>query len=163
MSREPNQTDEQPVMLALSTFRQSEKAVELALEKSRQENRRLVVVHVADRNLARYLVGQDLAVIDGGVFTGLRQKCEEDLLREHESQGREKAGAIAARARERGIAVSTVVETGRFALVCLEVVAKERPAVIFTTRSKRPAWVKLFFGAPVDKLIAEAGCPVVEA
>jgi nucleotide-binding universal stress UspA family protein len=33
--------------------------------------------------------------------------------------------------------------------------------VIITTRSKRPEWVRRFFGSPVDDLIRKAGCPVV--
>jgi nucleotide-binding universal stress UspA family protein len=144
-------------MLALSTFRQSDKAVALALEKA-QAGKKLVIVHVADVNLARYLIGTDI-----GLYPELKEKCEEELLREHEQKGQEKAEFIARRARAAGLDVATYVRIGRFAPVCLEIVGRERPSLVVTTRSRRPAWVKKFFGSPVDYLVAHAGCPVIEA
>jgi hypothetical protein len=57
--------------------------------------------------------------------------------------------------------VKTHVKVGRFAVMCLEVAQKEKPSMIVTTRSQRPVWVKKFFGAPVDDLIAKARCPVI--
>ena len=62
-----------------------------------------------------------------------------------------------------GLDVSTHVSIGRFAQVCKEVIEKERPSLVITTRSRRPAWTRKFFGSPVDRLIAEAPCPVIEA
>jgi nucleotide-binding universal stress UspA family protein len=148
---------EGPVMLALSTFRRSEAAVELALERAAGPGR-LVVVYVADKNLARYLVGSDI-----GTYPGLKEKCEEELLEEHERAGRQHVEEIALRARERGIQVTTHVERGRFAVVCLAIAGRQRPSLVVTTRSKRPAWVKRFFGSPVDYLTKHIGCPVEEA
>ena len=146
-----------PVMLALSTFRQSGKAVELAIERA-ADSGKLIVVWVVDRNLARYYIGSDV-----GLMAGKKEQCEEEVLAEHERQGCKKAEAIAQRAREKGIEASVHVRVGRFALVCLEIVEAERPSLIVTRRSERPAWVKKFFGSPVDELIARAGCPVIEA
>ncbi len=146
-----------PVMLALSTFRQSEQAVDLALEKAREAGE-LVVVCVADRNLARYFVETDL-----GLFPGLKKKCEEDLLREHLRQAEEQAAAIAARAAELGCRSSTHTTIGRFGEVTVEVAEKTQPGLIVTTRSERPAWVRRFFGSPVEYLIEQAGCPVMQA
>jgi nucleotide-binding universal stress UspA family protein len=146
-----------PVMLALSTFRKSEEAVTQALEKA-AETGRLEIVFVVDQNLARYLVGTE-----SGISIDLQEKCEEDMLLEHEKEAKTYISEIVKKAKEKGIQVSSIIMRGRFALVCLDVVKKSKPSVIFTTRSKRPAWVKKFFGAPVDQLIKEAGCPVVEA
>jgi len=142
------------VMLALSTFRQSEKAIDIAIEKSR-EVRKLAVVYVADVNLARYFVD-----VEPGIFGELRETCEEDLLKQHEKSGRKYVAAITAKAEKEGIAVQSFSQIGRFAVVCLEAVERVKPSLIVTTRSKRPEWVKKFFGAPVDDLIANAGCPV---
>jgi len=147
-----------PAMLALSTFRRSDNAVRLAIEKASAEGRDLVVVFVADVNLARYLVGSDLTL-----YPQIRESFEEELLEEHRQMGQEAAEAIVRDAEAKGLTVRTYVEIGRFALKCLEVVERERPEFIVTTRSKRPAWVKRFFGSPVDYLIAHAGCPVMEA
>lgn len=142
------------VMLALSTFRQSEKAIDTAIEKSR-EVKKLAVVYVADVNLARYFVDVDL-----GLFGELRESCESGLLEQHEKAGREHVTAIIERAQKEGIEVQTHIEIGRFAAVCLDVVERVKPSLIVTTRSKRPEWVKKFFGAPVEDLTANAGCPV---
>ena len=145
------------VMLALSTFRRSEKAVELAVEEARG-GAGLLVVWVVDVNLARYLVDTD-----AGLLAEVRERTERQVLADHERQARQRVEAIAERARRSGVAVRSHVEVGRFALVCLPLVRMEKPRKIFTTRSDRPAWVRRFFGSPVDQLIAEAGCPVIEA
>jgi nucleotide-binding universal stress UspA family protein len=144
------------VMLALSTFRRSEKAEEAALERA--AGGELVIVFVADENLGRYLADTDL-----GLYPELKERYFEEVLQIHKAKGDEVAAALVARASEKGIPSRVHVFTGRFALKCLEVVASERPDVIVTTRSKRPAWVKKLFGAPVDYLIQHAGCPVIEA
>jgi nucleotide-binding universal stress UspA family protein len=142
-------------MLALSTFRKSEKAVDTAIEKSRYV-KKLMVVYIADVNLARYLMD-----VEHGLIPGLKETCESDLLQQHEKAGREQAAAIAEKAKGEGIEVKTYVQVGRFAIVCLEVVQKEKPSLIVTVRSKRPEWVRKFFGSPVDELVAKAGCPVI--
>ncbi len=143
------------VMLALSTFRRSEKALEVAIEKSR-ENKKLMAVYVVDINVARYLVG-----LEEEFYLGLRDICEEEMLEKASKEGREHVATIAEKAEKLGIRVKTLVQRGRFALVCLDVVKEVRPSLIVTTRSRRPEWVKQFFGAPVDELIAKAGCPVI--
>jgi nucleotide-binding universal stress UspA family protein len=145
------------VCLALSTFRQSEKAVDTAIEEAKA-TKKLMVVYVADVNLARYLVD-----VDHGLISELREGCESDLLQKHEKAGRVHVAMITERAGKHGIEVKTHVEIGRFALVCLDVMRQVKPSLIVTTRSKRPEWVRKFFGAPVDDLIAKAGCPVTVA
>ena len=142
------------VMLALSTFRQSEKAIDIALEKA-QQAKKLMVVYVADVNLARYFVD-----VEPGFFGELRETCEEDLLKQHEKTGRQHVAAITARAEKEGIEVRSYSQIGRFAVVCLEIVEQVKPSLIVTTRSKRPEWVRKFFGAPVDDLVSNAGCTV---
>jgi nucleotide-binding universal stress UspA family protein len=146
-----------PAMLALSTFRHSEEAIEKAMALARQTGD-LVIAYVADKNLARYLIGTDV-----GLYPGLKEKCEEELLREHEERGRAHVAEIEALATETGVGVRSYVRRGRFALVCLEIASEVNPSVIVTTRSKRPRWVKTFFGAPVDYLTKHVECPVEEA
>lgn len=143
-------------MLALSTFRRSEKAIEVAMEKSR-EIKKLMVVYVVDIDVARYLVGLE----DEFLSIRLRETCESEMLEKAEKEAREHVATIAEKAEKEGIEVKTLVQRGEFAVVCLDVVNQLRPSLIVTTRSRRPAWVKKFFGAPVDELIAKAACPVV--
>jgi nucleotide-binding universal stress UspA family protein len=149
-----NRSMEGCVMLALSTFRKSEKVIDTAIEKAKGV-KKLMVVYVVDVNLARYLVEVDHQTIPEYMET-----CESEVLKQHEREGRAHVAAIAERAKREGIEVKFHLQVGRFALVCLDVVQQEKPSLIVTTRSKRPEWVKKFFGAPVDDLIAEAGCPV---
>jgi nucleotide-binding universal stress UspA family protein len=143
------------VMLALSTFRKSENAMDTAIEKAR-DVKKLVVVYVADINLARYLVDVNL-----GLYGDFKDTVESEILKKHEKEGKKPVETFAEKAGKQGIEVKTHIEVGRFALLCPDVARKEKPSWIVTTRSKRPEWVRKLFGAPVDDLIAEAGCPVV--
>ena len=127
------------VMLALSTFRKSEKAVLTAIQKAK-DIKKLVVVFVADVNLAQYFIGADLP-------PAMKETCEADLLKLHEKEGHGHVDEIAAKARLEGIEMKSVVEIGRFDTVCLDLVEKEKPSLIVTTRSQRPEWVKRVFGA----------------
>ena len=142
------------VMLALSTFRQSEKAIGTAVEQAKKV-KKLMIVYVADVNLARYL-----SYVDQGLVPDLKKTCESELLQKHAKAGWEQVAPIVERAKQEGIEVKTHIQIGRFAIVCLDIVKQMQPSLIVTTRSKRPEWVRKFFGAPVDDLIAKAGCPV---
>ena len=143
------------VMLALSTFRRSEQAIDVALSRSR-EGKKLMIVYVIDINMARYLVG-----IEEEFIVGLKDTCEEELLEKAEKEAKEHVAAIAGNADKLGIQTKALIQRGRFAIITLDVVKQVKPSLIVTTRSKRPEWVKKFFGAPVDELINKAGCPVV--
>ncbi|WAC08282.1 MAG: universal stress protein [Thermodesulfobacteriota bacterium] len=151
---EVNKSMEGCVMLALSTFRRSEKAVAIAMEKCR-EIKNLMIVYVIDINVARYIVDAEEEFL-----IGLKEKTEAELLEKAEKDAREEVDKIAEEAKKKGIQVKTVLQLGRFAVVCLDVVKQAHPSVIVTTRSRRPEWVRKFFGSPVDELIAKAGCPV---
>ena len=87
----------------------------------------------------------------------MKQRCSKKPKKTAENMWRQSLK----KAEKEGIEVKTLVQLGRFAVVCLDVVNQVRPSLIVTTRSRRPKWVKKFFGAPVDELIAKAGCPVV--
>jgi nucleotide-binding universal stress UspA family protein len=143
------------VMLALSTFRRSEKAVAVAIEKC-QEIKNLMIVYVVDINVARYIVGSEEAFL-----FDLKEENESALLEKAEKDAWEAVAKIAEEAEKKGIQARTIVKVGRFAVICLDVVQQTHPSVIVTTRSRRPDWVKKFFGTPVDELIAKAVCPVL--
>jgi len=150
-----NKSMEGCVMLALSTFRRSEKAIAIAIEKCR-EIKNLIIVYVIDINVARYIVDAEEEFL-----IGLKEKTEAELLEKAEKDAREQVARIAEEAEKKGIQAKIIIKVGRFAIVCLDVVKQTHPSVIVTTRSRRPEWVKKFFGAPMDELIAKAGCPVL--
>jgi nucleotide-binding universal stress UspA family protein len=144
------------VMLALSTFRRSEDAIDIAIEKCKGIEK-LIVVYVVDINTERYLH----RYFDEERLPNLKEICEAESLKKSEQLGRKLVTVIAEKARESGIKVKRLVQVGRFGVICLELVRQINPSVIVTQNSKRPEWVKEFYGAPVDELIAKAGCPVI--
>ena len=146
----------QPVMLALSTFRQSEMAISRALEKAK-ETKNLLIVYVVDINLERYLIESDPFITPG-----LEERAKEELLAEHQQIGKRYVENIEKEARKEDISVKLVFEMGRFGIICVDIMKKENPKMIITTRSKRPEWVKKIFGSPVSYLIENASCPVIE-
>lgn len=143
-----------PVLLALSTFRRSQECVAAALDEAARAGA-LVVVCIADINLARYLIGEEAEIPPE-----FQQRCERDVLMEHERECHRAADDILKLASARGIEARKYVSIGRFALEVLPIAEKEKPSLILTTRSKRPAWVRKFFGSPVDYLAEHAPCPV---
>jgi len=146
-----------PVMLALSTFKHSDRAIDTALGKASQ-CKRLVIVYGRNVNLGLYFMESGV-----GIYPELKEQCEKELLAEFEQQWKEKAETIASRARTQDIKVVTYVRAGCFTSLCLEVIEKEKPFLVVTTRYRRPAWVKSLFAPPVDYLLSHAGCPVIEA
>ena len=142
-------------MLALSTFRKSELAVHTAIQKAKSIGE-LLVVFVADVNLAQYFIGAE-----HGLHEDLERSCEADLLKLHEKEGRGYVAEIAAKAELEDVEMKAIIEVGPFADICLDMIEKEKPSLVVTTRSQRPAWVKRFFGAPVTDLIEKANCPIM--
>jgi nucleotide-binding universal stress UspA family protein len=148
---------EGPVMLALSTFRRSEEAEDKAIELM-GDGGRLIIVYVADVDVARYLLGSDV-----GVFEDLKEKTERELLEEHVQRGERAEKRLVDRAHERGADnVESRVDIGHFANEVLKDVEKYKPKVIVTTHSNRPWWVRKLFGSHVDILRQKTGCPVIE-
>jgi len=145
------------VMLALSTFRHCEEAIAFALDRAGPGGH-LIITYIVDINLARYFIGSDV-----GLYEKLKSRCEHEILEEHRRMARSRVKEIVQRAEARSMSVKVHVRTGRFALKTLELARTYRPELIITTRSKRPQWIKQFFGSPVDMLTERAPCPVIEA
>ena len=144
------------VMLALSTFRQSGAAARLAMEKAAKTGR-LVVVFIVDSDLARYISFEELGVLPE------REEYEKELLETHERLARTRMKLLLRMARKRGIKVGRRIRKGGFGIECVKLARKLSPSLVVTTRSARPAFLRRVFGSPVDYLIANAGCPVIEA
>jgi nucleotide-binding universal stress UspA family protein len=143
------------VVLALSTFRKSERAIDTAIQKAKSTGK-LLVVFVADIDLANYFLGAEAEVLPA-----LKEMCEADILKRNQEEGNNHVQMIAARARLENIETRSIIQVGEFAAVCLDVIKQEKPSLIVTTRSQRPEWVKKVFGAPVRELIEKAGCPAL--
>ena len=145
-----------PAMLALSTFENSDKAIEAAIEKA-SHFKKLVIVYGHEVNLWLYFLETDI-----GFYPCWKEQCEKELLAEIRQQWEGKAKDIADRAREKNLQVTTYVRTERFRTLCMEVVKKEQPSLIITKQNLRPAWFRRLFGSPADYLASHTECSVIE-
>jgi len=146
-----------PILLALSTFRQSDILVQKTIELARQEEKNVLVLFVVDINLERYLINSQ--TIAG---THFRQTCQKELLAEYQEMADAKVKAIASQANEAGVPCETIVVTGRFGVETVNIISEKKPGKVILTRSKRPRWMRQLFGSPVDYIIKHATCPVLE-
>lgn len=139
-----------PVILALSSFRYTEKEVEHALRRCADQGAPLVALFVVDVNVARYFAASGVMV-----GTSLREEMEHGVMEEHKRQAREALDRVCATAAERGIECKPVLAVGRFAEEAKNAVREEEPQVIILTRARRPEWLRRLFGSPVDRLRQE--------
>lgn len=146
-----------PILLALSTFRQSDSLVQKTIQLAKQEGRQLVVLFVVDINVTRYLV--DSQTIPG---THFRQECREEMLAEYKEMADAKIKAIASQANDAGVPCETIVVTGRFGIETINMIRERNPEKVTLTRSRRPRWMRQLFGSPVDYITEHATCPVFE-
>jgi len=143
---------EQRVLLALSSFRYSDREVGAALDLCRELEAELLVLFVVDVNLARYFAGT--GVMAG---TSLREQMEKGLLDDQKRQAEETLEKVRQAAEARGIACRALLKVGRFAVETRAVVAAEGPQVMVVTRARRPEWMRRLFGSPVDSLCQDVG------
>ena len=146
-----------PVMLALSTFKHADRAINTALEKARQ-CRRLVIVYGCNVNLGLYFMESGI-----GLYPELKEQCEKELLAEFEQKWKEKVEGIANIARMQGLQVVTYVRAERFTSLCLEVIEKEKSFLIVMPQSHRPDWLRSILGSPANHLASHTGYLVIEA
>ena len=146
-----------PVMLALSTFKHADHAIDVALKKASQ-CKKLIIVYGRNDNLGLFFMESGV-----GLYPNLKEQCEKEILADYEQQWKEKVEVIADRARAQGIEVVTYVNAERFISLCLEVIEKEKPSLVITVRPHRPDWLRVFFGSAADRLASKTDCFIIEA
>jgi nucleotide-binding universal stress UspA family protein len=145
------------VMLVLSTCSQSSGAVELAIQNA-ENGKRLTLLYIVEANFRHYFASADI-----GFFPELKERCEEELLRQLRDRAEDKVKCIAKTARDHAITVKSYIDTGRFVVRSLKAIQEEKPELVIIARSGRPKWIRKLLGSPTDYLIAHAECPVIEA
>lgn len=146
------------IMLVLSTTRQSPLAVEEAITAARREDADLVVLFVNDAKAAEMVFDR----LTDSDFIG--EKPSEELstaiMREYCLRGNALLDEIEKKATEAGVRCKTIIEGGEFVEACLKMVERYRIDLIIVNRLKRSVLSRFFFGSAVDKLGANAPCPV---
>jgi hypothetical protein len=145
-----------PVMLALSDFKYSDKAIEVVIEKASQ-CKKLVIVYGHEVNLWMYFLETDI-----GFYPCWKEQCEKELLAEIHRKWEKKIAAVVNRAKAGNLQVTTYVQAERFRTLCMEVVRKEKPSLIITKRNLGFTWFRNFFGSPADYPASHTECPVIE-
>ena len=146
-----------PVLLALSTFKHSNRAIGIALEKANQ-CKKLVIVYGHNVNLVMYFMESEV-----GLYSDLKEQYEKEILADYEEQWKEKVEVIADRARTQDVQVVTYVHTEHFISLCLKIIEKEKPSLVIMARSHRPDWLRRIFGSVADRLASKVDCSVIEA
>ena len=146
------------IMLVLSTTRQSPVTVEEAIATAKREDAELIILFVNDAKIPG-MVFDRMADYD---FIG--DKPSEELTtaiqREYCLRGNALLDEIEKKAREEGVRCRAVIEGGEFVETCLKMVGRYRVDLIIMNRMKRSAISRFFLGSAVDKLTANAPCPV---
>jgi hypothetical protein len=147
---------QKPVMLALFTLRHSDRAIETTLQKAHQ-CKRMIIVYGHFVNVGLYFLESGI-----GLFPDLKAQCERELLTELERQWYKKIAAIIHRAEADHVQVVAYIRAERFISLCLDVIEKEKPFLIVTTRPHGPAWLRRLGRYPGNHLAFYVACPVME-
>lgn len=145
------------IMLVLTKFRNINKAVDLVLEKAEQYDK-CVISYSSKINLAQYFVETDI-----GFYPSWKKECEHHLLKHFELLWKRKVESIAEIFRTKGLPAVTYVRAGNFVMSCLDIIQKEKPSLIVTTRSHKPNWLRGLFDSVANRLTSQTTCPVIEA
>jgi nucleotide-binding universal stress UspA family protein len=146
------------VLLALSTTRHSEKAIEKAIERVEAESGELFLLFILDDEVPSGLFDQ---LTDRG-FTGEKpsDQLANALKEEYRLRAREETQRIESRAAERNLKCHTEIVEGAFQDKCLEGVERYQADLVILTRRKRSNLARYLFGSAVNNLKAVCQCGV---
>ncbi len=143
-------------MVALSSFRWSQEAVERAFRET-APGELLLVAYVVDVRIAECFAGTAL-----DLYPEVAEACTRDLLKGHRDFGKVVLKAISVKARARGIRVQTHLAVGQFAKEILRLIGATDPRAVITSRSRRPVWDQHVPGEAIASIARNTGCPMVE-
>lgn len=146
------------VLLVLTTTCQVDRAVELAIDKAKNEKANLSVLFIIDASTPEGIVSK---LSDFG-FLGDRPSSDltHAILKEYRDQGNKKLDEIKWLADCHGIPCQTFVEEGDYTELVLKKIARFNIDYAIVSRCKRSVISSLLFGTAMDKLVSRAGCKV---
>jgi nucleotide-binding universal stress UspA family protein len=146
------------ILLVLTTTCQVDRAIELAIDKAKNEKANLTVLFIIDSSVSDSVVNK---LSDFG-FLGDRPSSEltHAIIKEYRDQGSKKLDEIKWLADCLGIPCQAFVEEGEYTELALKKIARFNIDYAIITRCKKAAFTSFLFGSAVDKLVSKAGCKV---
>lgn len=146
------------ILLVLTTTCQVDQAIELAIEKAKNEKANLTVLFIIDSSMSEGVVSK---LSDFG-FLGDRPSSDltHAILKEYRDQGNKKLDEIKWLADCLSIPCQAFVEEGDYTELVLKKIARFNIDHAIVSRCKRSVISSLLFGSAMDKLVKNAGCPV---
>jgi len=147
-----------PILLALSTTRQSPKTIERAIQEAEKGSKRLVTLFVVDHGVSDS-IGR-LLITTGYLGEKPSQKLADAILDEYRERGQRRLEEVETEASERSIQCEVMLREGEFAEEVLKMVAEKEAGKVVLTRAKRSGLSRFLFGSAVNRVREKATCAV---
>lgn len=146
------------ILLVLTTTCQVDRAIELAIDKAKNEKANLTALFIIDSSVSESVVSK---MSDFG-FLGDRPSSDltHAILKEYRDQGNKKLDEIKWLAECLGISCQAFVEEGDYTELALKKIARFNIDYAVVTRCKSSTISSFLFGSAMDRLISKAGCKV---
>jgi len=147
-----------PIMLVLSTTRQSPATVTHALERADTTKEPLHILFILDSEIPNSIF--DNLTEMGFVGERPSQQLTDAIIREYRDLGGAKISEIEKLAKQRKLAVTTELLEGDFLSTCINCINRLSAREVVLTRRKRGNLSRYLFGSAVKDLASKACCPV---
>ena len=146
------------ILLVLTTTCQVDRAVELAIDKAKNEKANLTALFIIDSSVSESIVSK---MSDFG-FLGDRPSSDltHAILKEYRDQGNKKLDEVKWLAECLGISCQTFVEEGDYTELALKKITRFNIDYAVVTRCKSSSISSFLFGSAMDRLVNKAGCKV---
>lgn len=146
------------ILLVLTTTCQVDRAIEMAVDKAKNEKANLTALFIVDSSMSESIVSK---LSDFG-FLGDRPSSEltHAILKEYRDQGNKKLDEIKWLAECLGIPCQAFVEEGDYTELCIRKIARFNIDHAILTRCRKSVIAAYLSGSAMDKLVARAGCKV---
>ena len=147
-----------PIMLVISTTRQSPTTITHALERAETTNEPLHVLFILDSEVPNSIF--DNLTEMGFVGERPSQQLTDAIIREYRDLGGAKITEVEKLANERKLPVTTELLEGDFLSTCINRINCLGVGEVILTRRKRGNISRYLFGSAVKDLAEKACCPV---
>lgn len=146
------------ILLVLSTTRQSDKAIDMALSMAEEQEADLMVLFILNSKVPDTVFDQ---LTDVG-FMGERPSSESKatIVKEQRDRGLAKLKEIEKLAEDRGVFCQSWVVQGDFGRESVKMAAAHEVDLLIVCRARRPGLSRFFFDQEIEEVIRWADCEV---